>query len=61
MTNGYKRVWSFFGNGHGKGPHDGVNAIIKRFIQKTQLDVDGVRLQNVEEVYNSYVNICHTD
>jgi hypothetical protein len=29
---GCKMLWSFFGNGHGKGPHDGVGAMIKRFL-----------------------------
>lgn len=39
-------LWSFFGNGHGKGPHDGVGAMIKRFLRREQLDVHGAKLQN---------------
>jgi hypothetical protein len=29
MTSGCKMMWSFLKSGHGKGPHDGVGAIIK--------------------------------
>jgi hypothetical protein len=29
-------IWSFFGAGHGKGTHDGVGAIVKRFLQQKQ-------------------------
>jgi len=29
MIGGCKMMWSFFKNGHGKGPHDGVGVIIK--------------------------------
>jgi len=55
MTNGYKTMWNFFGSGHGKGLHDGVNDVIKRFIQKEQLDANGAKLQNAKEV----VQILH--
>jgi hypothetical protein len=50
MTNGCMSTWNFFGSGHGKGSHDGVDAIIKRLIQKEQLDANGGKLQNVKEV-----------
>jgi len=43
-------LWSFFGNGHGKGPHDGVGAMIKRFLCRKQLNLQAKKLQNVEEV-----------
>jgi hypothetical protein len=46
VTSGCKMMWSFFGNGHGKGPHDGVGAIIKRFIRHKQLNVHGEKLTN---------------
>jgi len=34
MINSCKMTWNFFGNGHGKGPHDGASVVIKRFIRK---------------------------
>jgi hypothetical protein len=43
-------MWSFFGIGHGKGPHDGARAILKMFLKKSQLDVNGPKLQNAEDV-----------
>lgn len=36
--------WSFFGSGHDKGSHDGTRVIIKRLLQKEQLNVHGVKL-----------------
>jgi hypothetical protein len=32
MMGGCTMRWSFFGISHGKGPHDGIGAILKRFI-----------------------------
>jgi len=46
MTNGCKMMWIFFGSDHGKGPHDGVGAIIKIFIQHKQLNVHGEKFTN---------------
>ncbi len=43
-------MWNFFGIGHGKGPHDGARAILKRFLKKSQLDVNGPKLQNAMDV-----------
>jgi hypothetical protein len=34
-------LWSFFGNGHGKRSHDGVGAVVKRFIQRERLNAQG--------------------
>jgi len=31
MIEGCKTLWSFFGNGHGKGPHDRAWVVVKRF------------------------------
>ncbi len=45
-------MWSFFGSRHGKGPHDGVRAVIKCFIHYEQLNVHGTKLQNAIEVIN---------
>jgi hypothetical protein len=28
-------MWSFFGIGHGKRPHDGARVVLKRFIRKS--------------------------
>lgn len=39
-------VWSYFGNGHGKGVHDGASATLKQEIKKEQMIMDGERLQN---------------
>lgn len=52
MTNGCKMIWSFFGSGHWKGPHDGVGAIIKRFIWHEQLNAHEKKLTNEKEVVN---------
>lgn len=46
ITNGHNCMWSFFGSGHGKGPHDGAGAVLKRYIRNAQLDVQGPRLQD---------------
>jgi len=50
MTNGFMTMWNFFGNGHGKGLHDGVGVAIKRLVPKEQLDANGAKLQNAKEV-----------
>jgi hypothetical protein len=44
MIGGCEMMWSFFGSGHGKGPHDGARAIIKCFIQREQLNVHDAKL-----------------
>lgn len=50
ITNGCACMWSFFGSGHGKGPHDGAGALLKCFIRTAQLDVHGPRLEDAETV-----------
>lgn len=50
ITNGCVCVWSFFGSGHGKGPHDGAGAVLKRYMHNAQLDVHGPKLQDAETV-----------
>ncbi len=50
MTNGCKMMWSFFGNGHGKSPHDGASVVIKRFIRCEQLNAHGEILSNAKKV-----------
>jgi hypothetical protein len=40
----------FFWVGHGKWPHDGAKALLKRFLKKSWLDVNEPKLQNVEDV-----------
>jgi hypothetical protein len=42
-------LWSLFGNGHGKGPHDKVGVVIKQFLHIEQLNPQTRKLQNVEE------------
>jgi hypothetical protein len=32
-------MWNFFGFGHGKGPHDGADVVLKHVIRQVQLDV----------------------
>jgi len=49
-------TWSFFNIGHGKRPHDGARVVLKRFIRKSQLDVNGPKLQNAKDV----VTLLHT-
>jgi hypothetical protein len=49
MINGCKLMWSFFGNDHGKSPHDGASAIIKRLIWHEQLNAHGEKLINAKK------------
>jgi hypothetical protein len=50
ITNGCNCVWSFFGSGHGKGPHDGAGVVLKRYIRNAQLNVHGPKLEDAETV-----------
>jgi hypothetical protein len=34
LTRGCTLLWSFFGIGHGKRPHDGAKIVLKRFIKQ---------------------------
>lgn len=43
-------MWSFFGLGHDKGPHDSASTMVKWFVQQEQLKPHGVKLQNALEV-----------
>jgi hypothetical protein len=43
-------LWSFWGTGHGKGPHDGVGACLKQCIRKEQLKPDARKLHNATDV-----------
>jgi hypothetical protein len=52
ITDGCKCLWSFFGSGHSKGPHDGAGAVLKRFIRQKQLDVEGPKLQCAADIVN---------
>jgi hypothetical protein len=45
-------MWNFFGTRHGKRHHDGVMVVLKRFFKKFQLNVNGPKLQNAEDVVN---------
>jgi hypothetical protein len=45
-------MWSFFGSRHGKGPHDGMQVVIKCFIRCKQFNAHGTKLQNATEVIN---------
>jgi hypothetical protein len=45
-------VWSYFGNGHGKGVHDKV--WLKQEIDKEQLTMDSERLQCVANMVTFY-------
>jgi len=49
-------TWSFFSIRHGKRPHDGARVVLKRFLRKSQLDVNGPKLQNAKDV----VTLLHT-
>jgi hypothetical protein len=31
MSGGCRTIWSLFGSGHGKGAHDGVRVVVKKF------------------------------
>jgi hypothetical protein len=45
-------MWSFFGSGHGKGPHDGAGAVLKRYIRTAEFDVNGPKLQSTADIVN---------
>lgn len=34
-------IWSLFGNGHGKGAHDGVGVVVKRFFEENNSMLKG--------------------
>jgi hypothetical protein len=50
LPHGCHMVWSYFGNDHGKGVHDGARTILKQEIMKEQLTMDSQCLQNVTYV-----------
>jgi hypothetical protein len=50
MSKSYNLLWSFFWNGHGKGPHDGGGAVIKWLLCKEKFNPQGRKLQNAMEV-----------
>jgi hypothetical protein len=50
VTGGCNCTWSFFGSGHGKGPHDGVGAVLKQYIRTAQLDINGPKLQCAADI-----------
>ena len=41
LTDGCNCIWSFFGSVHGKGPHDGAGAVLKRYVRQVKLDAHG--------------------
>lgn len=43
-------LWNYFGTGHGKGEHDGAGAVVKRALTDEQLDANGAKLQNAQDV-----------
>jgi hypothetical protein len=43
-------MWSFFGFGHKKGPHNGASVVLKCFIWQAQLDMEAPKLQNAKQV-----------
>jgi hypothetical protein len=51
---------SFFRSGHGKGPHDGVGTMVKRFLWREQLNAQGRKLQNAKEVV-TFLHMCLSD
>lgn len=42
--------WNFFGSRHGKGPHDGAGAVVKRYIRQAQPDPHGQEMNCVKHV-----------
>lgn len=59
LTCGCKMMRSFFESEHGKGPHDGVGVVIKRFIWCKQLNAHSIKLQNAAKVVNLFCsNLC---
>jgi hypothetical protein len=43
-------LWNFFGDGHGKGPHNEARTMLKRFWHRKQFNPQARKLQNVGEV-----------
>jgi len=54
MTNGCKMMWFFFGSDHGKGPHDKVGVVVKRFLRCEQFNAHVDKLTNVEKVVSFF-------
>ncbi|KAG0631145.1 hypothetical protein M758_1G230800 [Ceratodon purpureus] len=50
LPTGCKLDWNYWGTGHGKGPHDGAGACVKRALRKEQLKEDSVKLHNATDV-----------
>jgi hypothetical protein len=46
----------FFWTGHGKGPHDGVGAILKRFFKKSRLGVKWAKVAKCGGCGHPYVH-----
>ena len=42
--------WNFWSSSHGKGPHDGAGAYLKRSLRKEQLKLDGMQLLNGQDI-----------
>lgn len=52
LPSGCEMDWNYWGTGHGKGPHDGAGACVKRALRKEQVKEDSVRLHNASDVVN---------
>ncbi len=50
ITSSYIYLWNFFSFDHGKHPHDGARVVLKWFIKKTQLNMQGHELQSAKQV-----------
>jgi hypothetical protein len=60
LTSVYYLVKSFFGSRHGKSPHDGAGAVLKRFIKQVQFNVERPKIQNAEQVVNLFCSHLNT-
>lgn len=52
LPNGCEMDWNYWGTGHGKGPHDGAGACVKRALRSEQIKIDSIRLHNASDVVN---------
>jgi hypothetical protein len=47
-------MWSYFGNGYGKGVHDGDGVVLKQEIWEEHMRMDSEQLQNAADVVAYY-------
>ena len=58
---GLEMLWSFFASGHGKGGHDGADAIVKRALTHEQLKPDARQMKCAKDVVSFLKHKFHDE